>query len=122
MSKLMTAELLLQHVKDGRLKLEDTLHVSEYAWREQFRHPRRFTDMAGGGFAVTVDTLLKGVIVQSGGDACSWWPRHWAVTKPAFPPCPTSTPWNSGLTNSHFVDTTGMPDPERVIRAPTSPK
>ena len=64
MSKLMTIELLFQRLKDGRVKLTDTFPVSERAWRTQgsrmFIEPSR---------TVTVDELMRGMIVQSGNDA-----------------------------------------------------
>lgn len=117
MSKLMTTELLLQRVKDGRLKLEDTLHVSEYAWREQFRHPGASLTWLAVDSAVSVDTLLKGIIVQSGGDACVVVAEALGGDEAGFAAMSNKRAMELGLTNSHFVNATGMPDPEHVMSA-----
>src|SRR5678815_5481844 len=69
MSKLMTVELLFQRLKDGRLKLTDTFHVSETAWR-QGQKTNESKMWVAVNSDVSVDDLLKGIIVQSGGDAC----------------------------------------------------
>src|ERR1700759_4742902 len=65
MSKLMTIELLFQRLKDGRVKLTDTLPVSERAWRTQ--GSKMFVEL---GARIPVDSLLRGIIIQSGNDAC----------------------------------------------------
>src|ERR1700759_410686 len=65
MSKLMTLELLFQRLKDGRIKLTDTLPVSERAWRTQ--GSKMFVEL---GARIPVDSLLRGIITQSGNDAC----------------------------------------------------
>src|ERR1700755_2146941 len=65
MSKLMTLELLFQRLKDGRMKLTDTLPVSERAWRTQ--GSKMFVEL---GTSITVENLLRGIIIQSGNDAC----------------------------------------------------
>ena len=69
MSKLMTVELVFQRLKDGRLKPEDTFHVSETAWRQGQKDNESKMWVAINS-DVSIDDLLKGIIVQSGGDAC----------------------------------------------------
>src|SRR3569623_169494 len=65
MSKLMTLELLFQRLKDGRMKLTDELPVSERAWRTQ--GSKMFVEL---GTRISVENLIRGIIIQSGKDAC----------------------------------------------------
>ena len=65
MSKLMTIDLLFQRIKDGRVKLTDTFPVSERAWRTQ--GSKMFVEL---GSRITVENLIRGIIIQSGNDAC----------------------------------------------------
>src|SRR5580704_9892098 len=65
MSKLMTIELLFQRLKDGRVKLTDTFPVSERAWRTQ--GSKMFVEL---GARIPVESLIRGIIIQSGNDAC----------------------------------------------------
>ncbi len=109
MSKLMTVEEVLQRLKDGRLKLDDTFHVSEYAWREQFREPGSSLTWLSVNSDVTIDTLLKGIIVQSGGDACIVVAEALGGSVEKFADMSNKRAKELGLTHSHFVNPTGMP-------------
>src|SRR5262249_1692912 len=66
MSKLMTLELLFQRLNDGRIKLTDTLPISERAWRER-AGSECFVPI---GERMQVETLIRCVIIASGNDAC----------------------------------------------------
>ena len=115
MSKMMTVEPVFQRLKDGRLKLDDTFRVSEYAWREQFRHPGSSLTWLSVNSDVTVDTVLKGIIVQSGGDACVVVAETLAGSEERFAEMSNRRAKELGLTNSNFVNSTGMPDPEHYM-------
>src|ERR1700748_3843679 len=65
MSKLMTLELLFQRLKDGRIKLTDTFPVSERAWNTQ--GSKMFVELHGN---IPVEALIRGIIIDSGNDAC----------------------------------------------------
>src|SRR5580704_7913115 len=65
MSKLMTLELLFQRLKDHRLKLTDTLPVSQRAWSTQ--GSKMFVTLNDH---VPIESLIRGIIVDSGNDAC----------------------------------------------------
>ncbi len=69
MSKMMTAYLVFQRLKDGRLKLDDTLPVSENAWRTGGSASGGSTMFLKLGDQVPVEDLIRGIIVQSGNDA-----------------------------------------------------
>ncbi len=117
MAKLMTVELVFQRIKDGRLSVDDTFRVSEYAWREQFRHSDSSLTWVAVDSDVTVDTLLKGIIVQSGGDACIVVAETLGGSVEGFAQMQNRRAVELGLTNSNFVNSTGMPDPNEYMSA-----
>ena len=65
MSKIMTVYLVFERLKDGRLSLDDEFLVSEKAWR--MGGSKMFVNV---GKRIRIEDLLRGVIVQSGNDAC----------------------------------------------------
>jgi D-alanyl-D-alanine carboxypeptidase (penicillin-binding protein 5/6) len=116
MSKLMTVELVFQRLKDGRLQLTDTFHVSENAWRQGQRTNESKMWVAVNS-DVSVDDLLKGIIVQSGGDACLVVAEALAGSEAAFAELMIARAKELGLTNSHFVNSSGLPDPDQYMSA-----
>ena len=116
MSKLMTVELVFQRLKDGRLKPTDTFHVSEAAWR-QGQKTNESKMWVAVNSDVSVDDLLKGIIVQSGGDACLVVAEALAGSEPAFAELLNERAKELGLTNSHFVNSSGLPDPDHYMSA-----
>src|SRR6185295_3905172 len=116
MSKLMTVELVFQRLKDGRLKPEDTFHVSEGAWR-QGQKTNESKMWVAVNSDISVDNLLKGIIVQSGGDACVVVAEAIGGTEAAFAELETARGKEIGLTNSHFVNSSGLPDPGQYMSA-----
>jgi D-alanyl-D-alanine carboxypeptidase (penicillin-binding protein 5/6) len=116
MSKLMTVELIFQRLKDGRLKLTDTFRVSEAAWRQGQRTNESKMWVAVNS-DVSVDDLLKGIIVQSGGDACLVVAEGIAGSEAAFAEMMTARGQELGLTNSHFANSSGLPDPGQYMSA-----
>ncbi len=116
MSKLMTVELVFQRLKDGRLKPTDTFHVSENAWRQGQKSNESKMWVAVNS-DVSVDDLLKGIIVQSGGDACLVVAEALAGSEAAFAEMLNARAKEIGLTNSHFVNSSGLPDPEHYMSA-----
>ena len=116
MSKLMTVELVFQRLKDGRLKLDDTMHVSENAWRQGLtgEESRMFLDVNSD---VRVDDLLKGIIVVSGGDACVVVAETLGGTEAGFADMENKRAVEIGLTKSHFMNSSGMPDPMHYMSA-----
>ena len=116
MSKLMTVELLFQRLKDGRLKPTDTFHVSENAWR-QGQKTNESKMWVAVNSDVSVDDLLKGIIVQSGGDACLVVAEALGGSEAAFADMMNERAKELGLTGSHFVNSSGLPDPEHYMTA-----
>jgi len=116
MSKLMTVEMVFQRLKDGRLKPTDTLHVSETAWRQGQKDNESKMWVAVNS-DVRVDDLLKGIIVQSGGDACVVVAEALSGSESAFAETMNARAKELGLTHSHFVNSSGLPDPEHYMTA-----
>ena len=116
MSKLMTVELLFQRLKDGRLKPTDTFHVSENAWRQGQKSNESKMWVAVNS-DVSIDDLLKGIIVQSGGDACLVVAEALGGSEAAFADMMNERGKELGLTNSHFVNSSGLPDPNHYMSA-----
>jgi D-alanyl-D-alanine carboxypeptidase (penicillin-binding protein 5/6) len=106
MSKLMTLELVFQRLKDGRLKLSDTFPVSELAWRTG--GSKGFVRV---GDRLTVDDLIQRIIVASGNDACMVVAEGLGGTVEGFVDMMNRRAKELGLTNSHFVNPNGLPDP-----------
>jgi len=107
MSKLMTIDLLFQRLKDGRMKLTDTLPVSERAWRE-----RSGSEMfVRVGDRIAVQDLIRGIVIQSGNDACVVVAEAIGGTVEGFVAMMNTRAKELGLKQSHFVNPDGLPDP-----------
>ncbi|MCH8038539.1 MAG: D-alanyl-D-alanine carboxypeptidase [Proteobacteria bacterium] len=112
MSKIMTTYLVFERLKDGRLSLDDELPVSEKAWRKG--GSKMFVEV---GKQVRVEDLLRGVIVQSGNDACIVLAEGLGGTEEAFAAEMTRKGREIGLTGSSFANATGWPDPNQRMTA-----
>ncbi len=112
MSKIMTVYMVFERLKDGRLSLDDELPVSEKAWR--MGGSKMFVEV---GNKVRVEDLLRGVIVQSGNDACIVLAEGLAGSEEAFAEAMTARGREIGLTNSNFSNATGWPDPNHWMTA-----
>jgi D-alanyl-D-alanine carboxypeptidase (penicillin-binding protein 5/6) len=106
MSKLMTIELLFQRLKDGRVKLTDTFPVSERAWRTQ--GSKMFVEL---GSRIPVESLIRGIIIQSGNDACVVVAEALGGTVEGFVDMMNKRAKQLGLNQSTFVNPDGLPDP-----------
>src|SRR5208282_1042119 len=112
MSKMMTLYVLFERLKEGRIKLDDTLAVSEKAWRTG--GSKMFVQV---GSRVRVDDLTQGIAVQSGNDACVVVAEGLAGSEQAFAEEMNKKAKELGLANSHFVDSSGLPDPQQYMTA-----
>ncbi|MBL0318054.1 MAG: D-alanyl-D-alanine carboxypeptidase [Alphaproteobacteria bacterium] len=112
MSKLMTLYMVFERLKAGNLKLTDTLTVSEKAWR--MGGSKMFVRV---GDQVKVEDLIRGIIVQSGNDACVVFAEGLMGNEAAFAEAMTKKAQEIGLTDSHFADASGMPDPKHYMTA-----
>lgn len=113
MSKLMTVAILFERLKEGSLTLEDKFDVSEKAWRE-----REGSSMwVRVGDEIPVIDLLRGIIVQSGNDACIVVAEALGGTEENFAQMMTERAHELGLESANFANATGWPDPEHRISA-----
>jgi len=112
MSKLMTMYVVFEQLKAGRLQLDQTLPVSERAWR--MGGSKMFVEL---GSQIRVEDLIRGVIVQSGNDACIVLAEAISGSEQQFAELLNETGRRIGLTNSTFRNSTGWPDPEHRMTA-----
>lgn len=110
MSKLMTMYMVFEALKNGQLKLSDELLVSERAWKNSMDEGSRMYIQVGT--KVKVEDLVRGVIVQSGNDASVALAEGVAGTEEAFVDAMNVRAKEIGLKDSHFMNATGLPDPE----------
>ena len=112
LTKLMTAYLSFKALKDKRLSPGQILPVSEKAWKAE--GSRMFLEP---GKPATVDELLKGMIVQSGNDACIVLAEAIVGTEEAFAGLMNREAQRLGMSDTHFVNATGLPDPRHYSTA-----
>lgn len=112
MTKLMTVYIALERIKEGKLKLEDTFTVSEKAWRIQ--GSKMFVEL---GNNIKVEDLLKGIIIQSGNDACIVVAEGIAGSEQAFAVIMNETAKRLGMKESHFLNSSGWPEEGHVMSA-----
>lgn len=112
MSKLMTVYVLMSKIKDGSIKLDDTFSVSENAWRKGGAATGGSTMFLSIGDNVSVENLIKGIVIQSGNDACIVVAENLAGSEEDFVILMNKTAKKLGLKNSHFENATGLPHPD----------
>ncbi|MDP7191088.1 MAG: D-alanyl-D-alanine carboxypeptidase family protein [Alphaproteobacteria bacterium] len=105
MSKLMTIYMVFERLRDGRLSLEDKLPVSTKAWRKG--GSKMFVKE---GDRVSIEDLIRGVVVQSGNDACIVIAEGLAGSEEIFAEEMTERGRELGLENTVFKNATGWPD------------
>src|SRR5690606_17668438 len=112
LTKLMTAYITFQALRDGSLQLDERVPVSEKAWRmtgsRMFIEPNR---------PVTVEELIRGMIIQSGNDACVALAERIAGSEEAFVHMMNREAERLGMKNTHFANSSGLPDPELYTTA-----
>ncbi len=117
MSKLMTAYLLFESLKEGRVSLDDKFRVSENAWLKGGAKSGSSTMFLPPNSEARVEDLIRGIIVQSGNDACIVVAENLAGSEEAFARRMTEKARTLGMRNSTFANSTGWPDPEQRMSA-----
>lgn len=112
LTKLMTAYVVFSALKSGSLKLTDKVTVSEHAWREV--GSRTFLKV---GSHVSVDNLIKGMIVQSGNDATVALAERVGGTEQGFVQIMNEFARRLGMRHTHFADSNGLPNPDHYTTA-----
>ncbi len=112
LTKMMTAHVVFGEIRAGNLKLDDMVMVSEKAWKTP--GSRMFIEV---GKQVSVEDLLKGMIIQSGNDASVALAEHIAGSESVFASVMNSHARELGMVDTNFVNATGMPDPNHYTTA-----
>ena len=112
LTKLMTAYIAFAAIKNKQLTLTQAIPVSEKAWRAQ--GSRMFIDPKN---PVTVEELLRGMIVQSGNDACIALSEAIAGSEESFAHLMNKEAARLGMKNTHFTNSNGLPDPQHYSSA-----
>jgi D-alanyl-D-alanine carboxypeptidase (penicillin-binding protein 5/6) len=112
LTKLMTAYLVFAALRDKKLTPEQQVHVSERAWRapgsRMFIQPRR---------PVTVDELIRGMVVQSGNDACIALAEAVAGDEEVFAQMMNREAARLGMKGSKFMNSSGLPNAQHYTTA-----
>ncbi|MDN5871242.1 MAG: D-alanyl-D-alanine carboxypeptidase [Nitrococcus sp.] len=112
LTKMMTAYVVFNELESGHIALDDRVSVSKKAWREP--GSRMFIEV---GDEVSVEALLQGMIVQSGNDASVALAEYVAGTESTFAQVMNQYAQALGMTHTHYVNATGLPNPKHYTTA-----
>ncbi len=112
LTKLMTAYVVFQLIKDGRASLEDDVKISEKAWKTG--GSKSFIEV---GKSIKLEVLLKGMIIQSGNDAAVALAEHIAGTEGTFATYMNEYAKELGMNNTRFENASGLPHAEQYTTA-----
>ncbi|BBM67318.1 D-alanyl-D-alanine carboxypeptidase [Vibrio alfacsensis] len=116
LTKLMTAYVVGQEIKSGRLGWEDTVTISENAWSAKFPDSSKMFIQPKD--EITISNLMRGVIVQSGNDACVALAEHVAGSESAFVALMNGWAEKLNLQDTYFVNSHGL-DSDGIQTSPT---
>jgi D-alanyl-D-alanine carboxypeptidase (penicillin-binding protein 5/6) len=117
LAKLMTLEFVFDEIKQGHIKLDDELPISENAWRKGGAPSHGSTMFAAIHSKVKLDDLIHGIIVDSANDACIAVAEALAGNEPEFGAMLTKRARQIGLEKSTFTNATGYSDPDLRVTA-----
>ena len=112
MTKIMTSIIVFDLIKNGELSLNDKFIVSENAWRLSEAGYSSMFIMVGD--EISVENLLRGIIVSSGNDACVALAEGIAGTEEEFAIMMTSKAQEIGMVNTNFANSSGINHPENL--------
>ncbi len=112
LTKLMSAYVIFDALRGGRLKMNEPVMISEHAWHAE--GSRTFVQV---GTRVPVEVLIKGMIVQSGNDATIALAERVGGSEPAFVQMMNGYAQRLGMTGTHFADASGLPSPSHYSTA-----
>ncbi len=104
-TKIMTAHIVFQELKNGNIQLTDKVLISRKAWKTE--GSRMFIEV---NKEVSVDDLLKGLIIQSGNDAAVALAEYIAGSEKAFVSIMNKVAKNLEMNDTNYVNTTGLPN------------
>ena len=110
MTKIMTSIIAFELIDNGELSMDDKFIISENAWRlSQSGYSSMFIMV---GDEVTVENLLKGIIIVSGNDACVALAEGIAGSEEEFAVMMTAKAKEIGMENTNFSNSSGINDPD----------
>ena len=110
LTKMMTVYVIGQEIALGNISINDMVTISENAWAKKFPDSSKmFIEV---GKQVSVSDLLRGIIVQSGNDACVAMAEHVAGSEEAFASMMNGHAVKLGMTSTNFVNSHGLHDPD----------
>jgi len=117
MAKLMTIDVVLTEIEAGRLSLTDEFFISEHAWRTGGASSGGSTMFAELNSRVSVENLIRSIIIQSGNDAAIALAEGVAGSEEGFARMMNERARAIGLKDSNFTNPTGLPDPDMHVTA-----
>lgn len=115
LTKMMTSFLVEQALRSGKLKKDDLVSVSQNAWcRGSSTESCMYLPLNS---QATVIDILRGIIIQSGNDASKAIAEHMAGSEEGFAKLMNAEAQRLGMTHTHFVNPTGLPDPDHKSSA-----
>ena len=117
MAKLMTIAVVFNEVRAGRVKMSDEFFVSEHAWRTGGAASGGSTMFAELNSKISVENLIRSVIIQSGNDAAIVLAEGIAGSETSFAAMMNELAEAIGLEDSVFTNATGLPDPNMHVTA-----
>ncbi|MCY7297126.1 serine hydrolase [Alteromonas sp. a30] len=115
LTKMMTSYVIGQEIKNGTITMDDMVTISENAWSKNFpESSKMFIEV---GKQVKVSDLLRGIIIQSGNDACVAMAEYIAGSEDAFATMMNSYAQALGMTSTNYVNSHGLHDPEHYTTA-----
>ncbi|HEX6928673.1 MAG TPA: D-alanyl-D-alanine carboxypeptidase family protein [Gammaproteobacteria bacterium] len=111
-TKIMTSYVVFKQLETGAISLDDMVTISEKAWRAP--GSRMFIEV---GKQISVEDLLKGMIIQSGNDASIALAEHTAGSEDSFAELMNQYAERLGMENSHFINATGLPAEDHYVTA-----
>lgn len=112
LTKIMTSYIAAGELASGQITLDDKVVVSEKAWK--MPGSRMFIEVNN---EVSVGDLLKGIIIQSGNDASVALAEYISGDETVFAQLMNQQAKRLGMTNTHFTDSTGLPNPQHYTTA-----
>ncbi len=113
LTKMMTTYVIGKELEAGNISMDDEVTISENAWAKNFpESSKMFIEV---GTQVKVADLVRGIIIQSGNDACVAMAEHIAGSESAFASMMNAHAQALGMTSSHFVNSHGLHDPDHYV-------
>lgn len=112
LTKVMTGYVVINELKNGNIKLTDMVNISSKAWK--MPGSKMFIEV---GKQVSIQDLIKGMVIQSGNDASVALAEHIAGSETIFAELMNKYAATLGMTQTHFVNSTGLPHPEHYTSA-----